>query len=130
MFDSIIQLFNLLFTNPIINVLVACYQVLSGIGLPFAFGFSIILLTILIRLLLYPFTAAQIKSAHLMQKVAPHIAAAREKHKNDSKKQQEEMMRLYKEHGVNPAAGCLPLLIQFPIIYGLYHVLDTVVKVN
>lgn len=62
-----------------------------------------------------------------MQKVAPHIASIREKHKDDKKRQQEEMMKLYKEHGVNPATGCLPMLIQIPIIWSLYSVLNHVV---
>lgn len=124
------ELFNIIFTNPTTNLLVAFYQLFSSIGIPFAFGFAIVALTVAIRLVLWPFTAAQIKSAHKMQKVAPHISKVRELHKGDSKKQQEEIMKLYKEHGVNPAAGCLPLIIQLPIIWGLYHVLDVAVKIN
>ena len=65
-----------------------------------------------------------------MQKVAPHLAALKEKHKGDNKRQQEEIMKLYKEHGVNPAAGCLPLIIQLPVIWGLYHVLTVAVNAN
>lgn len=127
---EIFEIFNILFTNPITNFLVAFYQALAAIGIPYAFGFSIILLTVFIRLILYPFTAAQIKAAHKMQKVAPHITAIREKHKGDNKRQQAEMMRLYKEHGVNPAAGCLPLIVQIPIIWSLYQVLNVAVSVN
>ncbi len=56
------------------------------------------------------------------------MAVIKEKHKSDKKRQQEEMMKLYKEHGINPAAGCLPLLVQLPIIWSLYNVLDHVVK--
>ncbi len=124
------EIFNILFTNPITNLLVGFYQLLSLIGIPFAFGFSIVLLTVAIRLILYPFTAAQIKSVYKMQKVTPHIQAIREKHKGDNKRQQEEMMRLYKEHGVNPAAGCLPLIVQIPIIWSLYYVLTIAFSIN
>lgn len=127
---GIFEIFNIIFTNPITNLLVGSYQLFALIGVPYAFGFSIILLTVLIRLVLYPFMSAQIKSAHKMQKVAPHLQAVREKHKGDQKKQQEEIMRLYREHGVNPAAGCLPLLIQIPVIWGLYGVLNTAVSIN
>lgn len=128
--EPIINIFNTLLTNPIINLFVALYQLLTFLQIPSAFGFAIISLTILIRVILYPFTAAQLKSAHKMQKVAPHLTAIREKHKGDNKKQQEEIMKLYKEHGVNPAGGCLPLLIQIPIIWSLYHVLTIAVNLN
>ena len=65
-----------------------------------------------------------------MQDMAPHISNLKAKHKDDKKKQQEETMKLYKEFGVNPAAGCLPVVIQIPIIWGLYHVLSSVVSAN
>lgn len=125
-----IEIYNTLFTNPIINLLVGSYQLLDLVGVPFAFGFAIILLTIIIRLILYPVMAAQIKSAHDMQKISPLMKNVREKYKDDKKKQQDEMMKIYREHSINPAAGCLPLLIQFPIIWGLYQVLNTAVGVN
>ena len=125
-----LEIFNTLFTNPIINLLVGLYQLLVSIGAPYAFGFAVILLTVLIRLILYPLTAAQIKSAHQMQKIAPLMKNVREKYKDDKKRQQGEMMRIYKEHKINPAAGCLPLLIQIPIIWSLYHVLTIAVGIN
>lgn len=121
------DIFTILFTQPITNVLVAFYKALIFLHIPFALGFAIILLTIFIRIILYPFVSAQIKSAHKMQKVAPHVARIREQHKKDAKRQQEELMRIYKEHGVNPAAGCLPLLIQLPVIWALYGVLTNIV---
>jgi YidC/Oxa1 family membrane protein insertase len=127
---GIFELFNIIFNNPTINALVVFYKILVTIGVPYALGFSIIALTVFIRLVLYPFTAQQIKASAKMQKVAPHITALKEKHKGDNKKIQEETMRLYREHGVNPAAGCLPLVIQLPIIWGLYHVLEIAVKVS
>ncbi len=126
----IFDIFNIVFTNPITNVMVGFYKLFVSLHIPFAFGFSIIALTAFVRFILYPFTAAQIKSSYKMQKVAPHLAAIKEKHKGDNKRQQEEIMRLYKEHGVNPAAGCLPLIVQLPVIWALYHVLTTAVKIH
>ena len=128
--SEIFNIFNILFTNPITNLLVAFYQGYSFLHIPFAFGLSIISLTVAIRLILYPFTAAQIKSAYKMQKVAPHLSRIKELHKGDNKRQQEEIMKLYKEHGVNPAAGCLPLIVQLPVIWALYHVLTIAVNVS
>lgn len=125
-----IELFNLLFVIPITNVLIAFYKLLLFLHIPSPLGFAIILLTVFIRIILAPFMGEQIKSAHKMQKVAPHIAAMKEKHKNDKKKQQEETMRLYREHGVNPAAGCLPLIIQFPITIALYQVLANSITIT
>ena len=125
-----LEIFNTLFTNPIINLLVGSYQLLASVGIPFAFGFAIIFLTVLIRLILYPLTATQIKSAFQMQKIAPLMKNVREKYKDDKKKQQEELMRIYREHKINPAAGCLPLIIQIPIIWSLYNVLNIAVGVN
>jgi len=122
-------LFTILFINPITNLLVACYKLLFILGIPYALGFSIILLTIIIKLIIYPLASAQIKSAHKIQKISPHMAAIREKHKDDKKRQQEEMMKLYREHGVNPAAGCVPVLVQIPILWSLYSVLTNIVGV-
>lgn len=127
---EIFEILNILFTNPITNLLVGSYQLLNSTGVPYAFGLSIILLTIIIRLILYPLVSAQLKSAHKMQKVAPHLQAVKEQHKDDKKRQQEEIMRLYREHGVNPVAGCLPLIVQLPIIWSLYRVLITAVNAN
>lgn len=123
-------IFNILLNQPITNLLVVCYQALHFLHIPFALGFSIILLTCIIRLVVYPLTASQIKMSKKMQDMAPHISKLKDKHKSDKKKQQEEMMKLYAEFGVNPAAGCLPVILQIPIIWGLYHVLSTVVNAN
>lgn len=122
--------FNYIFIWPILNLLVALYQGLTLLHIPYALGFAIILLTIVIRLILYPFTASQLKASKKMQALTPHLSKLKEKHKNDAKQLQSETMRLYKEHGVNPAAGCLPVLIQFPVIIALYTVLQQVVVLN
>ena len=123
-------IFTAIFFNPITNLLVLCYQVLHFVHLPYALGFSIILLTVLIRIVLYPFVNTQIRSSVEMQKLSPKIAAIRDKFKSDARKQQEETMKLYKEHGVNPASGCLPSLVQIPVIWSLYHALTTVVAAD
>ncbi len=122
------EFFNTFFIIPIINVLLLIYQLFAFFHIPYALGFSIIVLTIIIRLLMYPLMASQLKASKKMQAIAPHISHLKEKHKGDAKKLQEETMRLYKEHGINPAAGCLPMIIQFPLIMALYSVLQTAVS--
>ncbi len=124
------EIFNIAIVHPIINVLVAIYKGLHATGLPYPLGFSIIALTIVIRAILYPLISAQLKASKKMQDLAPHLSNLKEKHKGDKKRIQEETMKLYKAHGVNPAAGCLPTLIQLPVIFGLYNVLNSVVHKN
>lgn len=68
------------------------------------------------------------RTSKKMQAITPHLSAVKEKHKGDAQRIQQETMKLYKEHGVNPAAGCLPMVIQLPIIWGLYGVLQNIVK--
>jgi YidC/Oxa1 family membrane protein insertase len=124
------ETFNTIFVYPIVNALLAIYQSLDAFGLPYALGFSIIVLTILIRFLLYPLTAQQLRASKKMQDLAPHLSKVKDLHKGDNKRIQQETMKIYKEHGVNPAAGCLPTLLQLPIIFGLYNALDQAVKKN
>jgi len=124
------DLFNNILVRPIATILVGIYQLLSFLHVPNALGFSIIILTIIIRFILYPLISTQLKSSKKLQAVAPHVAKLKIKHKGDSKKLQEETLKLYKEHGINPAAGCLPVLIQLPIIWALYALLQKVVNVN
>ncbi|HEY8528734.1 MAG TPA: YidC/Oxa1 family membrane protein insertase [Paenibacillaceae bacterium] len=85
------------------------------------YGIAILLLTIVVRTLILPLMIKQYKSAQAMQKLQPELMKIREKYKDDPRRQQEEMMRLYAEHQVNPLAGCLPLLIQMPILIALYN---------
>lgn len=122
------EVFNTFLVHPIINALIAIYQAFLFIHFPFALGFSIIALTILIRFLLYPLISSQLKASRKMQELNPHLAEIKERHKGNSTMISQETMRLYKEHGVNPAAGCLPVIIQLPIIWALYSVLQEVVK--
>ncbi|HJZ18619.1 MAG TPA: YidC/Oxa1 family membrane protein insertase [Candidatus Nanoarchaeia archaeon] len=124
------NIFNIILVWPFLNILVLCFKVLSFFSIPFSLGFSIIALTVLIRIVLYPLTTAQLKASKKMQEISPHLARLKERHKGDAKTLQQETMKLYKEFGVNPAAGCLPILIQIPIIWGLYSVLNHIVKLG
>ena len=88
-----------------------------------AWTLSIVFLVVTIRLLLFPIFVKQIKSQRSMQELQPKIKALQAKHKGDRETLNQELMKLYKEHGVNPLAGCLPLLIQAPIFIALFQVL-------
>lgn len=124
------NIFNIILIHPIVNVLVAIYQGLVLLHVPYALGFAIIALTALFRLLLFPLIGSQLKTSQKMQKLTPHLNKLKELHKNDATRLQQETMKLYQEHGVNPVAGCLPLLVQLPLIWALYAVLQQVVKTN
>ncbi|MGI8775109.1 MAG: YidC/Oxa1 family membrane protein insertase [Actinomycetota bacterium] len=90
-----------------------------------SYGLAIILLTLTVRLALLPLTIKQTRSMREMQLIQPEIKKIQAKHKGDRAKMNEEMMALYKEHGVNPFGGCLPLLMQMPVLFGLFYVLRT-----
>jgi YidC/Oxa1 family membrane protein insertase len=86
-------------------------------------GVAIILLTIAVMLVLFPLTAKSARSMLAMQRLQPEIKKLQAKHKGDRQKLNEEMMQLYQEHKVNPLGGCLPLLVQLPVFFALFHVL-------
>lgn len=86
-----------------------------------SYGIAILLLTIIVRTLILPLMIKQYNNTKAMQKLQPEMIKIREKYKDDPRKQQEEMMKLYQTHQVNPLAGCLPLLIQMPIFIALYN---------
>jgi YidC/Oxa1 family membrane protein insertase len=88
-------------------------------------GIAIILLTIVIKLVLYPLTQVQIKQQRAMQELQPKIEEIRQRLKDDKEKQAAELMELYKRDKVNPAASCLPLLIQLPVFIALFSALKT-----
>jgi len=101
------------------------YNFTNLIGLP-SYALAIVLLTISIKLILYPLTKKQMQSMKMMQKLAPKMKEIQEKYKNkDPQKMQQKIMELYKENNVNPLAGCLPILIQMPILIALYRALLT-----
>jgi YidC/Oxa1 family membrane protein insertase len=93
-------------------------------------GVSIVLLVLLINLVTFKFTNAQFASAAKMRKLKPRMDALKERYGDDRQKMQQAMMELYKKEKVNPAAGCLPLLITIPIFYGLYYVLRDSVELR
>jgi YidC/Oxa1 family membrane protein insertase len=88
-----------------------------------SYGLAIILLTILVRVALFPLTWRQTRSMQAMQQLQPKLKELQRKHKGNRQKLNEEMMKLYKEHQVNPLGGCLPLLLQLPVFFALYAVL-------
>lgn len=87
------------------------------------YGFAIILLTLMIRLILFPLTHKQTVSMREMQKIQPEMKKIQEKYKDDPQKSQQEIMQLYKKHKINPLGGCLPILIQMPFLIALYQML-------
>jgi len=105
-----------LILNPFITTLTFLYQLLFH-----DIVLAIIVFTILIRLLTYPLTAQQQRSMKAQQEMQPEVKRLQEKYKNDKEKLNQETMRLYREKGINPLGGCLPLLIQLPILIGLYQ---------
>lgn len=88
-----------------------------------SFGVSIILSTIVVRLLLYPLTVSQNKNMLAMRKLQPEIDEIKNKYKDNKEEHQKKTMELYKEHKINPLGGCLPMLIQLPILWAFFRVL-------
>jgi len=93
-----------------------------------AWGLSIILLTLLIRTIMWPLTRISIKSSKRMSKLQPMIKELKEKYPDDPQKVQQEQMKLFSEYGINPVAGCLPMLLQIPIFFGLFTMLKSAVE--
>jgi YidC/Oxa1 family membrane protein insertase len=120
------------FANPLQPLIDVCEQVLLffhdtvGVG----WGFSIILLTISVRLVLLPLTLKQVTSMQRLQVLAPEMKAIQAKYRDDKQRQQQEMMKFYRENRVNPLASCLPLLFQLPFFIALYYMLRSDLKVD
>jgi YidC/Oxa1 family membrane protein insertase len=106
------------FFLPLFNLLVAAYHLLFS-----DFALAIIVFTVVIRTLLAPLFVRQIRSQREMQRMQPLIREVQRKHKGNRQKISEETMALYREHGVNPAAGCLPVVLQLPLLFALYQAL-------
>jgi len=117
------QILHLLLYQPILNALILLYKLLF-----YNLGGAIIFLTIIIRLFLIPLTNPQLQSAQKMQELAPQLEKFKEKYKNDKQKLMQAQMELYKKNGVNPAAGCLPQILQFVILISLYQVFNQVIR--
>lgn len=113
-------LYHELLFRPILNLLIWLYGSLPVTDL----GLSIILLTIFVKLILYPLTKAQLAQQQAMQSLQPKIADIRKRLKDDKEAQAKELMELYRREKVNPASSCLPLLIQLPVFIALYQALS------
>lgn len=111
--------YNELLFRPIINLLVFFINFVESLGIPGGLGISIIFLTLVIRLLVWPFMSAQIRSAKKLAELKPHMDVLKAKHKGDRQALSQAQMALYKEHGYNPAGGCLPSLIQLFVVWAL-----------
>jgi YidC/Oxa1 family membrane protein insertase len=108
--------------QPLISVFEAVLKFFhNSVGVPW--GWSIVLLTVVIRALLLPLTLKQFHSMQRMQRLAPVIKEMQKKYKDDKQRQQQEMMKLYKEHQVNPFSSCLPLVAQLPVFISLFYML-------
>jgi YidC/Oxa1 family membrane protein insertase len=104
------------FVGPLANVLDWFADLLWG-----QYGLSILVVTLIIRFIILPLTLKQYKSSKRMQDLQPEIKKLKDKYKDDPKKQQEETMKLFQSNGVNPLAGCFPLIVQMPILIALYN---------
>jgi YidC/Oxa1 family membrane protein insertase len=110
-------LFTEILYRPLFNAVVFLYDILPGHD----FGFAIIALTALIRILFFPLSIRTVRSQKAMNLLNPKLQEIKQKFKDDKAAQSAETMKLYKEHNINPLAGCLPLLIQLPILIALYR---------
>ncbi len=111
------EIFNQILYRPIFNFLVLIYNLIPGAD----FGISIIFLTILVRFVFMPLSIKSLRSQKMLTQLQPKIKDIQEKYKNDKAAQAQATMALYKEYKVNPISGCLPLLIQLPVLLALYR---------
>jgi YidC/Oxa1 family membrane protein insertase len=108
---------------PLAKALIWLNDVLVGLHIPYHWGFAIILFTILIKIITFPLTVTQMRGMQAQKDLAPKIQELQKKYGKDREKIAQEQMKLYKEAGVNPLSGCLPLLIQMPVLFALYAAL-------
>lgn len=104
-------------------LLTFCYNITATLGFP-NYGIAIIVLTLIIKLALLPLALKQIRSTKRMQHIQPKIQEIQKKYKNDKKRLQQEMEKIYNENGVNPLSGCLPILIQMPFLVSIFYALQ------
>src|SRR5213595_616758 len=113
--------------QPLIDVFEAVLKFFhNSVGV--SWGWSIVLLTVAVRALLIPLTFKQFKSMQKLQQLAPELKAIQAKYKQDKQRQQQEIMKFYKENEVNPFASCLPLVAQIPVFIGLFYMLRTTLR--
>ena len=114
--NAIRSIFDAILYEPIFNIFVGLYNIIPDVGV------VIVLITVAIKLALFPSTKNSIMAQKSMQELQPKLEELKKKHKNDQQKLAQETMALYKEHKVNPLGSCLPILIQLPILLALYWV--------
>ena len=114
--------------QPLIDIFESVIKFYNGIGVPW--GWSIVLLTITVRALMVPLTVKQIGSMARMQALQPQMKEIQKKYKEDKQRQQQEMMKFYKENNVNPLGSCLPMVAQLPVFISLYYMLRQQLRVD
>lgn len=122
-------MFDILLLNPTINVLLLFYYFFITLHIPGAFGFAVIALTTLVRILTHPFYSRQMSLAAKMEAAKPKIDELSKLHEHDKKKLQEEQLKLYQEMGINPAAGCVLAVLQIPLFIALYETIRKLVSI-
>lgn len=120
MFATIGYLFTIICYQPLLNLLVFLYNNIPGNDI----GLVIIIITLIIKLILYPFSASMIKAQKAINELQPKINEIKNNYKDDKEKQAMETMKLYKDNKVNPFSSCLPLLIQLPFLIAIYQVFN------
>ena len=108
---------------PLAKALIWLSDLLENMGVPYHWGFAIIVFTIVIKIVTFPLTLTQIRGMEAQKQLQPKIQELQKKYGKDREKLSQEQMKLYKEAGVNPLSGCLPLVVQMPILFGLYSAL-------
>ena len=111
------------FIDLIVGALTTFASAIAGLGIPYSFGFAIILFTLVIKLVTLPLTLQQLRASKAMQALQPQIQELQKKYKGDREKLSQAQMELYKQAGVSPLGGCLPTLIQLPVWFALYRAL-------
>ncbi len=121
-----------IFATPLGALLKIVYNALTGIGLDYgilsAYALSIVITTLIFKLILLPLTIKQTKSMKEMSDIQPQIQALQKKYKDDQQTLSTKQMELYKEHKINPLGGCLPLLVQMPILFAYFRVMQSPIK--
>lgn len=107
-------------SNIVQQIITILYNFTDSVGMP-SYGLAIVIMTIIVKLILYPLTKKQIESTKSMMELQPKMKAIQEKYKDDKQRLNMELANLYKTEGVNPLAGCLPLLVQMPIMIGIFY---------
>jgi YidC/Oxa1 family membrane protein insertase len=116
MWDSLV-------VTPLTQGLIFLNDLIQGIGAPHSWGFAIILFTLIVKVVTLPLNLQQARSMKATQELQPKLQELQKKYAKDKEKLAQAQMELYREHGVNPLGGCLPMLIQLPILFGLYQAL-------